>query len=114
MICLLLVWKNDLLSYFLRNADVPAVVDELTDITKYQDYLKDFQLVFAEEETETKKLEETELRCAFCGVEFSEDAIICPGCGKQILRCPVCLLPIVQGDESVKCPSCGFSPTEYT
>jgi uncharacterized Zn-finger protein len=50
-----------------------------------------------------------ESRCTFCGEKFriTDTTKYCPWCGTEIPQCTVCLLPIIQGDEFVKCPYCG-------
>lgn len=52
---------------------------------------------------------EKEIQCAFCGEKLRITANMkhCPGCGTEIPQCMVCLLPIVHGDDFVKCPYCG-------
>ncbi|MHA1604451.1 MAG: hypothetical protein ACTSWF_07365, partial [Candidatus Freyarchaeota archaeon] len=45
-------------------------------------------------------------RCVFCGGNFPEELDICPECGKERVRCSVCQLNIVFGDDVVRCPHC--------
>ncbi|WXG39522.1 MAG: DUF2341 domain-containing protein [Candidatus Freyarchaeum deiterrae] len=45
--------------------------------------------------------------CMFCGTEIQGDEKYCPNCGGARLRCPVCQINIVSGDQLVKCPCCG-------
>ncbi len=46
-------------------------------------------------------------RCVFCGGIFPEELDICPECGEERVRCSVCQLNIVFGDDVVRCPHCG-------
>jgi len=50
-----------------------------------------------------------EKRCAFCGEKLQkiDTTKYCPWCGTGIPQCITCLLPIIQGDDFVKCPYCG-------
>lgn len=45
--------------------------------------------------------------CLFCGSEISGDAKHCPNCGGVRLKCPVCQMDIVSGEQYTKCPYCG-------
>ncbi|NPE07251.1 MAG: hypothetical protein GNW80_03125 [Asgard group archaeon] len=44
--------------------------------------------------------------CFWCGFPLKKHSEFCPDCGKRILRCTVCKLPISFGDEIGKCSLC--------
>ncbi|MFB0563938.1 MAG: RING finger protein [Candidatus Lokiarchaeia archaeon] len=46
-------------------------------------------------------------RCVFCGGNFPEELDICPECGEERVKCSVCQLKIIFGDNVIRCPHCG-------
>lgn len=46
--------------------------------------------------------------CFFCQAPISLDAEKCPKCGKEILDCAICKLPIKPSEEVAQCPKCEY------
>ena len=44
--------------------------------------------------------------CYWCGFPIDKHVEFCPDCGKRMIRCSVCKLPISFGDEIGKCNLC--------
>ncbi len=50
--------------------------------------------------------ESRDYQCYWCGYPLKQQGEFCTGCGKRLLRCTVCKLPISFGDEVGKCSLC--------
>ena len=46
------------------------------------------------------------LKCLYCGSKIPQDAEFCSSCGAARVRCTVCNLDIVSGEQFIKCPHC--------
>ncbi|NHJ50013.1 MAG: hypothetical protein FK733_19630 [Asgard group archaeon] len=44
--------------------------------------------------------------CRHCGIPINKDAIVCDDCGKDILRCVICKLPVSFGEKIGQCSLC--------
>ena len=44
--------------------------------------------------------------CYYCGIDIDKDAKVCENCGKEILKCNVCRLPISFAEEFSQCKHC--------
>ncbi|MBD3190189.1 MAG: hypothetical protein GF308_06080 [Candidatus Heimdallarchaeota archaeon] len=53
-----------------------------------------------------ERIERRLYTCHFCGFPIEGDTRNCPDCGKTVLRCVVCKLPIAFGDSIGQCPIC--------
>jgi len=44
--------------------------------------------------------------CYYCGYPINKDTVICEDCGKDIIRCVVCKLPVSLGENIGQCSLC--------
>lgn len=49
---------------------------------------------------------ETTLTCFYCGFPIEKHFKLCPDCGKKVVKCIVCKLPVTFGEEVGKCSLC--------